>query len=153
MKKRSVSFWVLVVAGIVLLIFYILGQTASLVNYEFAESLGLQDPQEQVGEVGLSIARGFAVGDTFVYIPFLVAGIIGLFRRKLYGIYTMFAALAITLYWPIVNIVYIIEANKTASFNVPDSTMAFYTIILWLIFSYAVWGIWFLYSCREKLVD
>ncbi|WP_406669947.1 hypothetical protein V7O67_09645 [Methanolobus sp. ZRKC4] len=40
------------------------GQTFSLIDYDLTVSLGLQESAEEVGEVGVSWAKGVAFADT-----------------------------------------------------------------------------------------
>ena len=47
-------------------------------DYDLTVSLGLQESVEEVSEVGVAWAKGFAFGDTIIYLPLLLIGIIGL---------------------------------------------------------------------------
>jgi len=150
--KRTIGFWILIITGITLLVMYVLGQSASLINYDFTVSIGLQEPRDQVGEVGVAISRGFAIGDTIIYVPLLILGILGLFKRKAWGMFAMVGALAVTIYWPIVNLFYMLSANKLNYFNIPQATVNLYMILLPLISFYGIWGTWYLYTRRRELV-
>ena len=100
--QRSFSFWLLIGVGILLNIIYLIGQTMAFINYDFTVSMGLQEPLSDITAVGVASNKGFGLGDTIVYIPLFIIGIIGLLRRSELGLYTLFGAMAITLYWPVV---------------------------------------------------
>ena len=100
MVKRTTGFWILVSIGIILNLIYLLGQTMAIINYDFAVSIELQEPVNEITEVGVASNKGFGFGDTFFYMPLFVLGIIGLMKRSAWGLYAMFGAMAITIYWP-----------------------------------------------------
>ena len=59
-KAKDTGFWVLIIIGILLTMLLIVGQTFSLIDYELTVSLGLQESVEEVSEVGIVWAKGFA---------------------------------------------------------------------------------------------
>ncbi|MGB5228313.1 MAG: hypothetical protein WBN55_08615, partial [Eudoraea sp.] len=89
-NKKGVSFWVLILAAIVLILFLTAGQTFSLLDYDLAIDLGLQESEKEIGKVGIAFAKGFAFGDTIIYIPMLIIGILGLIKGKKWGALFMF---------------------------------------------------------------
>ena len=89
---------------IILLLFLIVGQSYSLIDYNYVVSIGLQESSEEVTKVGIAWIKAFAIGDTLAYIPLLLLGIIGMIKKRKWGYYSMFASLAISVYWPIVNL-------------------------------------------------
>ncbi|MDB4271050.1 hypothetical protein N9896_03030 [bacterium] len=143
-NKKIVSFWVLISAAIVLILFLTAGQTFSLINYNLAIDLGLQESENEIGKVGIAFAKGFAFGDTIFYIPMLVLGILGLIKGKKWGAFFMFGGLAISVYWPIVHL-YTIYIETDAIVLNPDKYISF-PIILSLITIYGLWGISYLYK-------
>lgn len=143
-NKKGVSFWVLILAAIVLIIFLAAGQTLSLIDYDLAIDLGLQESEKEIGKVGIAFAKGFAFGDTIIYIPMLVLGILGLIKGKKWGVLFMFGGLAISVYWPIVHL-YTIYIETDAIVLNPDKYISF-PIILTLITVYGLWGIGYLYK-------
>ena len=62
----------------------------------------------------------------------------------------MVGALAITAYWPIVNLFILIFAKDLPGFNFTD--FASYIIVLSLITLYGLWGMWYVYKNRNTLV-
>ena len=148
-NKRGIGFWVLISASILLTLLLLAGQTFSLINYERAVSLGLQESVEEVREVGIAFAKGFAFGDTAIYIPLLIAGAIGLLKRKRWGLYSLFGSLAISVYWPLVHL-YAIYIGKESISLEPEKYTS-YPIILSLIIIYGLWGMWYLYKNQVAL--
>ena len=150
-ETRNIGFWILIGLGILLTIMLLMGQTFSLINYDLTVSLGLQESVEEVSEVGVAWAKGFAFGDTVLYLPLLLIGIIGLLKRRSWGFYSMFGALAITVYWPIVSLSTIFIGRTVLNLN-PDKYVS-YSIILPLITIYGLWGMWYLYKNRDKFIN
>jgi len=148
--KRAFGFWILIGIAILLNIEYLLGQTMALLNYDFTVSVGLQEPVNEITEIGVALNKGFGLGDTVFYIPLFVLGIVGLFRRSALGLYAMFGAMAITVYWPIVALSTVFFAKGAPGWHFTDYSS--YSILLSLIAAYGLWGFWFLYRNREKLV-
>lgn len=150
-KKTKLQFRVLISVGILLSIMYLLGQTMAVIDYDFTVSIELQEPVEELTEVGVAMNKGFGLGDTLIYIPLLVFGIIGLIKRKYWGFFTMTGAMAITAYWPIVCLSTLFFAKGAQGFNYKDYTSV--SIILLLILFYGLWGLRYLYKNRKILVD
>ncbi|WP_406669948.1 hypothetical protein V7O67_09655 [Methanolobus sp. ZRKC4] len=78
-------------------------------------------------------------------------GIVGLLKRRSWGFYSMFAALAITAYWPIVSLATVFIGRDILNLN-PDKYVS-YSIILPLIIIYGLWGMWYLYKNGDDLVN
>ncbi len=148
-RKRNFGLKILIIIGILLMLFFISGQTFSLINYEAAVKLGLQESVEEITEVGIAFAKGFAFADTIAYIPLLFIGIIGLLKRTKWGIYTMFASCAISVYWPLVHL-YAIYIGRDVIILHPEKYVSF-PILLSFIILYGLWGMWYLYKYRKTL--
>ena len=142
--KNTTAFRFLIITAVILNLFYLLGQTTAVFFYSFPESIGLQEPMDEITEVGVALNKGFGLGDTLIYSPLFIIGIIGLLKDKVFGIYCMTGALAITAYWPVVALSTLYFAKGSPGWGFTDYTS--YTILLTLITLYGVWGIWFLYS-------
>ena len=82
--KNKIGFWILIVFGILLSLLLLCGQTLALFDYDLMVKLGLQEPKAEVGRVWIAYASGFALGDTVIYLPMLLIGIIGLLKNKIY---------------------------------------------------------------------
>jgi len=146
-NKRGFGFWMLISVGVLLLLFLLIGQTFSLINYEAAVAYGLQESVQEVSEVGIAFAKGFAFADTLVYIPLLLLGIVGLLKRKKWSVFFMFASCAISVYWPLVHL-YAIYIGKNAIVLDPEKYISF-PITLSLIIIYGLWGMWYLYKKHD----
>jgi len=143
-KKRTTSFWILIVIASLLVVMFLLGQTLALFNYNLTVKLGLQESENEIGKVGIAFAKGFGFGDTIIYILLLIFGIIGLLKNKRWGKYSMFGAMAISVYWPLVHL-YAIFIERNAITLAVDKYII-YQIILPLISIYGLWGMWYLYK-------
>jgi hypothetical protein len=149
-EKRGAGFRVLIAGAVLLNLLLLVGQTGSLFDYAFTVSIGLQESVDEITGAGVAWATGFAFGDTVFYIPLSIAGIAGLLRRKAWGMFFMFGALAITVYWPVVNL-YAVYAGRDVLALSHDKYVA-YSMLLPLIAFYGLWGMIFLYRNRERLV-
>jgi hypothetical protein len=127
------------------------GQTLALINYDLTVSLGLQESEGEISAAGIAFAKGFAFGDTVFYMPLFVIGIVGLLKRRSWGVFAMFGALAITVYWPAVNLFAVYAGKNTMRLD-PEKYLSF-SIVLPLIAFYGLWGMWFLYKNRTKFSD
>ncbi len=149
-NKRPVGCWITMILGVTLLIMLILGQTMSFIDYDFTVSLGLQESRDVVGDMGIAVNKGFGVGDTIIYIPLLVIGLIGLWLRRIWGVFAMAAVFGITAYWPLVTIFFLLFARNVPGFNF--SAWTTYLIMLVAISIYGLWGLWYVYTRRQRLV-
>ena len=146
--KNSFAFRALIVIGSFLCIMFLAGQTLSLFDHDLTVSLGLQESEEEITAVGIAFAKGFAFADTAIYIPLFLAGIAGLLRGRAWGAFSMFGALAITVYWPLAHL-WAIYAGKNAM-NMSGGKYLTYSVLLPLIALYGLWGMWFLYRNRAE---
>ncbi len=149
-EDRTTGFWFLIGFGVLLNLIYVLGQTMAVINYDFAVSIGLQEPVNEITEIGVALNKGFGLGDTVFYIPLFVVGIIGLLQRTTLGLFAMLGAMAVTVYWPVVALSTVIFAIGAPGWHFTDYTS--YSILLSLIALYGIWGFLFLYKNRENLV-
>ncbi|MFC1490289.1 hypothetical protein ACFL6K_03675 [Candidatus Latescibacterota bacterium] len=148
-KDREIGYWVLMIGGILLLAMLLSGQMMSFINYDFTVSFGLQESEDVIGESGVALNKGFGVGDTLIYTPLMIIGLIGLWRKKVWGVFAMTGSLAITAYWPMVTIFILLFSRGTPGFNFTDFTL--YNIVLTSITLFGIWGVWYLYKNRKIL--
>ena len=146
MEKRKTGFWALIIVAAILVVMFLAGQTLSLFNYQITVEMGLQESADEVTDVGVAFLKGYAFGDTVFYIPLLIIGIIGLLKRKRWGLFSMVGALAISVYWP-AAILYSIYVDKESMSLAPDKYLSF-SILLPLIMIYGLWGMWYLYKSK-----
>ena len=100
-KDRSVAFWVFIVFLALSIALMLLGQTMSVFNYDLTVRLGLQESSGQVGEFGVQVNRAFGAGDTVVYIPLLIASLVGLWLKKRWSLLTTAAVVGVSAYWSV----------------------------------------------------
>ena len=147
--NRSFGFWLLISVAVLLVIIFLLGQTMAVINYDFAVSIGLQEPVGEITEIGVALNKGFGLGDTVFYIPLFIIGIVGLLKRSILGLYSMVGAMAITVYWPIVALSTVYYAKEAPGWFFSDYSQ--YTIFLVLITTYGFWGLSYLYKNQKML--
>ena len=150
-NKKSVGYLFLMIIGLLILVILFLGQMMSFIDYDFTVSIGLQEAVEIVGEMGVAVNKGFGVGDTIIYTPLLLFGLLGLWFKRKWGVVSMIGALAITAYWPVVSIFIIFFGVGVPGFNFTDFTS--YVIVLTLISLYGIWGIWFIYKNQNLFIN
>ncbi len=150
-NKRTTGFWVVTLGNILVLAMLALGQTMSLIDYELTVSMGLQEPREVITEMGVAINKGFAAGDTLVYVPLVVLGLLGLWKRAVWGVFATTGALAITAYWPIVNLSMLLFAKGAPGFNFTQ--FPFYSVILGSVTLYGLWGLCYMYKDHKRLAS
>jgi hypothetical protein len=138
------GYWALITIGVLLNLMILVGQTGALIDYDFTVSIGMQESTEEVTDVGVAWAKGFGFGDTVIYIPLFIAGIIGTLMQRKWGLPAMFGALAITAYWPMVCL-FTVFIGKGAINLSPEKYTSF-SILLPSISLYGLWGIWYLYK-------
>lgn len=148
---RSFAYWFLLGFGALLTIFFLLGQTMAIIDYGLAVALGLQEPATDITAVGVAFNKGFGFGDTFVYIPLFIGGLIGLLKRNAFGPFLMAGAMAITVYWPVVCLSALFYAKGSAGFQFNNYLS--YAVLLALILVYGAWGGWYLFRNQKNLID
>lgn len=135
MNKKKIGFRVLITSAIILNIFYL---------------IGLQEPVEDITAIGVALNKGFGFGDTVIYMPLFIAGIIGLLLKRTWGYIGMVASLGITIYWPTVCMAVVLFARGSEGWYFNDYSS--YAILLGLIAIYGAWGLAYLCMNRQHLM-
>ena len=91
-RNRPIGFWILIVFIGISIALMLVGQTASVFDYDFTVRNGLQESEAQVSAYGVQVNRAFGAGDTVVYVPLLLASLIGLWKKKHWALVTTAAA-------------------------------------------------------------
>lgn len=150
-KKRSITFWMIQIPGWLLLVYLILAQGVTAFDYELGVKMGTQEPSETITEVGMAFWYGFALGDLLTYIPILCAGLIGHLLSRAWGRIILAAGLGITVYWPVVCLITVVDARGAAGWNIGSETP--YWVVLPLIALWGVWGLWAVAMGAQQRVD
>ena len=99
--KRPVAFWLFAAFLTFTIVFVLTGQTMSLADYDFTVRHGLQESPALVSMFGVQVNRGFAAGDTIVYLPLVAVSLAGLCMRKRWSLITTAGVAAISAYWSV----------------------------------------------------
>lgn len=110
--KRDINFWLIQIPGWLLLFYLVYAQAIPAFDYNFGVSMGTQEPAEIVSEVGVAFWYGFALGDLITYIPIFTVGLLGFWAGKKWGSVMLAAALGITVYWPVVCLVTVVDIDQ-----------------------------------------
>jgi len=140
MSQRGVDFWILQGPGWLLFIYLIYAQGIPAFDYQLGVAMGTQEPPEVITEVGSAFWYGFAFGDLVIYIPLLVAGLIGHWIGRLWGRVSLGAALGITVYWPVVCLTAVVSARGAEGWTLPNERD--FWIVLPAISLWGAWGLW-----------
>jgi len=138
-RRHSASFWFIQAPGWLLLTYLVFAQGITAFGYELGVRMGTQEPAEKITEVGAAFWYGFALGDLLTYIPILFAGLIGHIRAKPWGRIVLSAGLGITMYWPLVCLIALVDARDAAGWTITNETP--YWIVLPLIACWGAWGL------------
>ncbi len=133
--RRGFWFFAVQGPGWLLLAYLTIAQGLTALSYDLGVSMGTQESAVMITEVGTAFWYGFAFADLVVYIPLLLAGLIGHLRGTQWGRVSLIAALGITVYWPVVSLAALVDARDAAGWNIGSEVP--YWIVLTAI---AVWG-------------
>ena len=150
-KNRPIAFWIFATFIFLSIILMLIGQTMSIFNYDLTVDLGLQESPEQVGEYGVEVNRAFGAGDTIIYIPLLMASLIGLWLKKRWALISTAAAVGVSAYWSVTIIFILIFASGTQGYNyIPDPEI--WTFVgVYILFG--IWGFIYLILHGDKLIQ
>ncbi|NNE66659.1 MAG: hypothetical protein HKN33_08830 [Pyrinomonadaceae bacterium] len=97
--QRPFVIWVILGFMAVSIIMMILGQTMAVFFYDWTVQYGLQESVEEVGLLGVEVNRSFGAADSVIYVPLMVASLIGLLKRKNWSLYLLAAVGGVSFYW------------------------------------------------------
>ena len=137
--KKTTAWWGLQVTGWLLVGYLTYAQLLSAFNYQLGVQMGTQEPASRVTEVGVAFWWGFAFADLVIYVPVLVAGLIGHFLRSSRGRIILAAALGMTAYWPLVALATVFAAREAPGWDLPKEQQ--YWVVLPVITLWGAWGI------------
>ncbi|MDJ0822644.1 MAG: hypothetical protein QNJ09_12660 [Paracoccaceae bacterium] len=131
----DIAFWIVQGPGWLLALYLAIAQMPSAFRYEIGVRMGTQEPAERITPVGVALFWGFALADLVVYVPLLVAGLIGHATAAGWAGLVLGAALGITLYWPIQCLATVYKARGAPGWQLPKERD--YWIVLPIIAGWA----------------
>ena len=134
--NRTTGFWILQIPGWLLLVYLFYAQAIPAFDYDLGVRMGTQESAASITEIGVAFWYGFAFADLIIYIPLLLAGLIGHWRGSRWWRPVFGAALGITIYWPVVALAMAFDARDAAGWMVDTGE---YWVVLPVI---ALWGLW-----------
>ncbi|MBW7884299.1 MAG: hypothetical protein H3C34_16985 [Caldilineaceae bacterium] len=148
--ERPLAFWIIVVFLAISIILLLLGQTMSVFQYDFTVSLGLQESADQVSDYGVQVNRAFGAGDTVVYVPLLIASLVGLWLRKRWSLVTTAAAAGVSAYWAVTIAFMMAFLAGVPGYSLQPGLE--YYIFLGAFIVFGVWGIFYLIFRGDALL-
>ena len=140
--RRGFAFWAIQGPGWLLLAYLIVAQGIAAFSYELGVAMGTQESAEIITEIGTAFFYGFAFADLVLYIPLLLAGLIGHLLGTRWGRIALSAALGITVYWTITCLAAVVAVRGVPGWLVPSETP--FWIVLPTIAAWGAWGLWHL---------
>ena len=140
--RFPVGIWVVVGFHLLNVLLWSVGQTGALLDYDFVAELGLQDARALVDPVIVQVNKGIAVADTVLMLPLFLLAVVGLVRRRFFGLVTSWLVLGITLYWPLVFWFSQYSYSEAGIRHVPLSGST--VIVPAVFFVMAAWAAWYL---------
>jgi hypothetical protein len=148
--SRRIPTGVRIIIGffVVSIFLWVVGQGGAVVAYDSVAALGFHPKRDQSDPITVAVTQGIAVGDVLIQLPFFVVAILGLWRRRFFGVAAAWIALGINLYWTTVawskKFFYLLAGYDTAPYGLPlHTTLAF-------IFLFSAWASWYLYKNRTS---
>ena len=136
---RRLAHWWLHVPGWALLAYLVYAQAIPAFDYELGVRMGTQEPASRITEVGTAFWYGFAFADLVVYLPLLFAGLIAHWSNWPSWRAVLGAALGITVYWPIVCLVAVVDARDATGWDIDEAA---YWAVLPAIALWALTGLY-----------
>ena len=145
------AFLVLQIPGWLLLLYLVVAQGVSALDYDLGVRMGTQEPADGITEVGVAFFYGFAFADLVLYIPLLAAGLNGQLRGAAWSRIVLAAALGITAYWPVVCLAAVVDVRGAPGWTLPGESA--YWVVLPLIAAWGVLGLWILLRGARVALD
>ena len=101
--RFTIGIWIALVAILLTMLAWIM-QSYSLINWEGAISLGIQNESfsgDQVEQTLANVERGIALADIFWALPLTIIALIGVLRKRLIGFIAGMMDFAICVYFPL----------------------------------------------------
>ena len=147
-KQKKVPLGIKFIIGFYILniIFWIIGQGASVIAYDTVAKWGLVDARETIDPFIVVINRSIGLADVIIGPPIFIIATIGLWKMRFYGLMASFMGFGIGFYWTAiawVKQIFLIQAGiKCEPFDVGTHAM------LAFVFLFSIWGSWYLFKNR-----
>ena len=148
--KRPFAFWCVTGFLCIALVLLLMGQTMSLIDYELAVQLGLQEDITEVSMYGVQVNRAFGVGDTIIYVPLIALSIIGLVLKKRWSLITTAAVMGISAYWATTIVFMLMFLTGTPGYSLQPGMEYWFFMAVFIIFG--IWGLLYLIFRGEELL-
>jgi hypothetical protein len=139
--QRPWLFWLLVIFLVLSIAEMIIGQTLSLFDYDLTVALGLQESITKVGRFGVEVNLAFAGADSFVYIPLMIASLVGLWQKKQWALLTTAAIAGISSYWSTTIALMFILLPGTDGYNYQPSMVTIIFVAVYLVMGWTILGL------------
>lgn len=149
-RKHRFGYRVLVAFLAISILLMLVGQTMAVVDYEVAVRLGLQESLDEVGPFGVQMNRAFGASDTVVYVPLMLASLLGLLRRRRWSLVTTAAVAGISLYWSVTIAFVLLFAPGVPGYSLQPGPE--YSVFLGAYALFGVWCIGYLASVGEAVL-
>ena len=149
--KRPLAFWIICVFLALSAVVLVLGQTTALFAYEFAVRLGLQESVGEVTAFGVEVNRAYGASDTFIYIPLILASLVGLSLKKRWALITTAAVMGISAYWSLTLTSMLVFLTDVPGYRLVPGPE--YWVFLGTYLVFGIWGILYLVFRGDKLLQ
>ncbi|MBC8479590.1 MAG: hypothetical protein H8D46_03920 [FCB group bacterium] len=150
-RKRTPAFWFITIFIALSIVLMLVGQTMSVINYDFTVRYGLQESVEEVSEFGVQVNRAFGVGDTLVFVPLLIVSIIGLWLRKRWALLMTTATAAVSAYWSVTILFILLWGPGCAGYNYAPGAEIWTFVLAYTAFGF--WCTFYVLFRGEKLIQ
>lgn len=136
-QRRGFGYWSIQVPGWLFLVYLILAQGVSAIDYDLGVAMGTQEPAGMITEVGTAFFYGFAFGDLVFYIPIFALGLIGHLRDASWWRVVLGAGFGITVYWPVVCLASLVAVRGAPGWDIASEAP------FWIVLpAISLWGMW-----------
>lgn len=151
-RQKKIQLGVIVIIGFYILniIFWVIGQGASVIAYDRVASWGLVEAKETVDPFCIVINRAIGFADVLIGPPIFFIATVGLLKMRFYGLMASFMGFGIGFYWTTiawVKQIFLFQASvKCQPFDIGTHAM------LAFVFLFSTWGSWYLYKIRKQII-
>ena len=148
--KQMYAYWIFIIFLAISIILMLVGQTMSVFNYDLTVKWGLQESLADVGEFGVQVNRSIGASDTIVYVPLLLASLIGLLKKKRWSLLMTAATAGVSAYWSTTILFIFLFSPGSQGYNYNPPVDIWIFVLAYLVFG--VWGLAYLLIRGERLI-